>query len=709
MYQSMASDGLPDQANQLVVSYEIGMGHELAQDKFTAGMPPSMLLYGNGLMLCSPAVAMPDHTEHMNQLTTNDYTSRKLTRDEVHSFVDKLKASGYDKATEYTRPADSLIYPSSAGRYIWVNTTEGATEASLFPNDPSTNFTAAEKTIQAECAKATTEYDSGKGVAESINLAKDNPDSASAGAELTTDIDVDGATNGRKSKEFTGQAAKDIKNKLGKQAKVYKQGDKIVRARYLTKIPDYNALQPKKKSDRGKVSAATDLKTRWLIVVGAGQTKPDWADTTTITNTSGAIRNWYSGKVGKSFEVNSIQVVRGSKTPAQYKTCPAGYSCRFPEDAIYFNLQNEFKLTGYSTNIFTTFDNNRCMGLGGPASLAINDNWVARYNYGFAVTPFSNGSCDWTAGRRFVAAHELGHTFGLAHTCDGTLMSTSGCPTAPDWPAPALNGTQASLLRNNSPYFNSFPQTPTSTLQWGVNGDIPVPADYNGDGTKDKAIFRPSTSAWWVYGGVNNLVWGIADDTPVPGDYNGDRKADLAVWRPSTGAWWVYGGVNNFVFGQSGDIPVPGDYNGDGKTDFATWRPSDGIWRVNGVQDNMTNIQWGTNGDIPVPGDYNGDGKTDFAVWRPSNGTWWVYGQVGGLQWGLNGDKPVVMDRNGDGKTDFTVWRPSNGTWWVYGQENNLQWGLNGDVPVPGDYNGDRKADFTVWRPSNGIWWFWGI
>ena len=28
-------------------------------------------------------------------------------------------------------------------------------------------------------------------------------------------------------------------------------------------------------------------------------------------------------------------------------------------------------------------------------------------------------------------------------------------------------------------------------------------------------------------------------DVPVPADYDGDGRADAAVWRGSTGEWWV--------------------------------------------------------------------------------------------------------------------------------------------------------------------------
>src|SRR4051812_15862453 len=75
----------------------------------------------------------------------------------------------------------------------------------------------------------------------------------------------------------------------------------------------------------------------------------------------------------------------------------------------------------------------------------------------------------------------------------------------------------------------------------------------------DIAVWRPSDGKWYIINRSGSTQWGQGGDIPVPADYNGDGLSDFAVWSPS-GFWFIINSSNSTLrvqqWGRLGDIPV---------------------------------------------------------------------------------------------------------------------------------------------------------
>lgn len=248
-------------------------------------------------------------------------------------------------------------------------------------------------------------------------------------------------------------------------------------------------------------------------------------------------------------------------------------------------------------------------------------------------------------------------------------------------------------VRTFSPYTGEEEKDADSefTLPWLHHTTVARYHDYNNDQQTDIAFF---TAGVWKIAGQPEVAFGKEGDIPAPADYNGDGKTELALFRPSEGKFYFQDG-EPIALGQQGDIPVCGDYDGDGFADVAVYRPSNLTWYFNG----MDSIRFGHKNGIPVPADYDGDGLLDVGIFRTDNSLWQTtLGNIPLQVKHVPGDIPVPGDYDGDGRAEMAVFRPSTGEWIIDRFKAPVKLGKAGDIPVPGNYFKDGKAYPAVYK-----------
>jgi hypothetical protein len=292
---------------------------------------------------------------------------------------------------------------------------------------------------------------------------------------------------------------------------------------------------------------------------------------------------------------------------------------------------------------------------------------------------------------------------------DDLLSFESARPRAPIWRSFALNGFRRPMANV------SAEEAITASWQQGFASGIPVEGDYNGDGIADLATYLPgfypgqlgARSNWKI--AVSRIgaqgeepertleaAWGFGDMKPVPADYDGDGAFDIAVFANASARWHLLFSRGDFdrakadiagnsLYGESiqwglaGDCLLPDDYNGDGCADLAVVRPekagaeSSLHWWIRFMPcrgQSLTRderFSHGQSGDIPVPADYDGNGSVDIGVYRPSEGVWYFRTETGEVKrekWSIAEGEPLVGDYDGDGLTDLAFYHAAGPDHW---------------------------------------------
>jgi hypothetical protein len=229
-----------------------------------------------------------------------------------------------------------------------------------------------------------------------------------------------------------------------------------------------------------------------------------------------------------------------------------------------------------------------------------------------------------------------------------TAIITYGVVDAAVKAGSAFSGYSGGIYQDSNTSCNSIPcyYTPTnhaiSLVGWDDNGGDGYWILRNswGTGWGESGYMRISYTSAYVACEACYLVYGeplSPAPTPlpyIPGDYNGDGTAEMAIFRPSNRLWAVKG-ITRAYFGKSGDTPIPGDYSGDGTADIAIFRSATGLWAIRG----STRIYYGNSWTVPASGDYTEDGLYTPAIFR--DGLWKIR-NITSLYFGAAGDNPMV-------------------------------------------------------------------
>jgi hypothetical protein len=591
-------------------------------------------LYGNGLLICGQNG--PDQfsttagMEHMDMNGVNTMpTSKTLSQSEVGDLVQRVVGTGFLKlAPEYFNRPDGaaqhtirlnltgddhfvMYYGDVTAPQAYIDTLQILADACSTVTEPYQPPTVKLRTLQNPDATGKEIKNLGSAYQLAIpaitrgqQKAQISRKNGQTGLQLEVSTDV--TTPGETVETLSGDEAKVVYKEFGNQNRhfykssdgTYEVGADPVPPKVANPLQVNYAKLRSRKVSRGLLqklhlietahasSGITPVRVVVLLAADGGDSKIS-SQVQTIGNN---IKGWYCGQVGKCYDYQGVSVIRGSQTMAYYTTCHRTAGCIAPLDALVDNVWSKdygtvmrpdvdtLIVTGWFTNSLVS---NAC-GIG-----YIGENLGAID--GFAPTITNPGAGGYYCQENENGAHELGHTFGLGHTGNGTLMDGSpysqyaaNCDIgSPTQPLCKLDSTQVQSLQSSAGanIFNVIdsaastgPATPLYRY-WSPNK---VDHFYN-TSRVDNSV---ASIGWTSYEGCEaNIYTGQqANMVPIYRYWNGSVVDNFyTIDRNDTG-YGAYGysyiGVTGYVYPPAshptGSIPLYRYWNATGTDHFYT-------------------------------------------------------------------------------------------------------------------------------------------